>query len=226
MHSFDRIFLPSAAKYLKSLFPDAKVAMGERVKLVQEVFKGIFHYSDGEFKPDGHQFDHLFKDNEKFHIGKLEAHVLFTPGHTPACVCYHIGDAVFTGDTVFMPSLGTARCDFPHGSAEELYNSAMRIYALPDETRQFVGHIYGADAEPGKLNYTLTIGEQKQKNQHIKPDTVKEEYVKVRQARDATLTAPKLLLPSLQVNMRAGALPDAEADGFSYLKLPINKIAK
>jgi glyoxylase-like metal-dependent hydrolase (beta-lactamase superfamily II) len=127
-----------AAHYLKSAFPQAKVAMGERVKLVQQVFKGIFHYNDQEFRPDGHQFDHLFHDKETFNIGTLKAEVLFTPGHTPACVSYHIGNTVFTGDTVFMPSLGTARCDFPNGSAEELYESARRIYSVCAISRPFL----------------------------------------------------------------------------------------
>eukprot|EP01102_Stenamoeba_stenopodia_P010172 TRINITY_DN3035_c0_g1_i1.p1 TRINITY_DN3035_c0_g1~~TRINITY_DN3035_c0_g1_i1.p1 ORF type:complete len:293 (-),score=69.63 TRINITY_DN3035_c0_g1_i1:117-995(-) len=214
----------TGSQYFKSKFPQAKVAMGKEVIAVQKTWKAFFNLTDEEFTPDGSQFDHLFVEGEKFNIGKLEVQVLYTPGHTPACVCYLVGDAIFTGDTVFMPGLGTARCDFPNGSARQLFSSAQKILSLPDATRQFVGHIYGDDAS--SLRSQTTLGEQRSTNKHVKEGTTLEDYVTMREKRDLELEPPKLILPSLQVNMRAGHLPKPEANGVSYLKLPLNAFAK
>jgi len=176
-----------------------------------------------EFQRDGSQFDKLFVDGDSVHIGQMRVDVMHTPGHTPACLTYVIGDAAFVGDTIFMPDFGTARCDFPGGSAETLWNSVQRILTLPDETRIFVGHDYKA---PGRDDYAWesTVGEQKARNIHVNVDKGKADFVKTRTARDATLAMPRLIVPSIQVNMRAGNMPAPEDNGVSYLKVPVNKL--
>ena len=196
----------------------AKTAIGDHITTVQEVFSGAFNLEG--FANDGSQFDTLIKDGDVFSAGSLEIKGIHTPGHTPACMSYLIGDALFTGDTMFMPDFGTGRCDFPKGSAEALYNSVQKLYALPDETRVFVGHDY----QPGgrELAYETTIGICKRDNKHIKADTSLEEFVRFRSERDATLAPPKLILQSLQVNIRAGDLPEAESNGRRFFKMPMN----
>jgi len=212
--------LSGAHELVTKYLPGAKIGIGERITLVQEVFKGVFNFP-AAFKTDGSQFHRLFKENEVVVAGSLSFKVLFTPGHTPACGSYVFGDAVFTGDALFMPDYGTGRCDFPKGNAHDLYHSvARRLYELPDETRVFVGHDY----QPGgrKLAFETTIGESKKSNIQLKAATTEEEFVAFRQARDATLAAPRLLFPSVQVNIAAGELPDPESNGRVYLKLPIS----
>lgn len=209
----------SGSKLIKEKYPKAKLAIGENITKVQEVFKGVFNLEDG-FKTDGSQFDELLKDGQTVKAGSLEFKVIFTPGHTPACASYLIEDAVFTGDALFMPDFGTGRCDFPAGSATDLYNSVHnKLYELPDETRVFTGHDY----QPGgrELQFESTIGIEKQKNIQLKAETTEAEFVKFREERDKKLSAPKLLLPSIQVNIRAGHLPPEEDNGVSYLKLPL-----
>lgn len=197
----------------------AKIGAGERIRDVQATFRDVFDLGDS-FVPDGHHFDLLAKDGEVFHAGTIAVRTLATPGHTPACVTWQIGDAVFTGDALFMPDQGTGRCDFPKGSADDLYASVQKLYALPDETRVFVGHDY----QPGgrELKYQTTIGEEKAQNIQLKAETPRDTYVAWRTARDKTLNLPNLIYPSLFVNIRAGELPEAGAAGVRYLKLPLN----
>ena len=211
----------SAAPYLQTML-GGQIAIGENIPDIQKVFGEVFNEAE-EFDRDGSQFDHLFKDNETFAIGNIKAKVMFTPGHTPACACYLIGDAIFVGDTLFMPDYGSARCDFPGGDAGQLYDSVHKIYELPDETRMFLCHDYKA---PGRDEYSweTTIGDQKANNKHLNVNISREEFIKMRTARDKTLKMPKLILPSIQVNMRAGNLPPAEDDGKHYLKIPINSV--
>ena len=210
----------SAAPYLKQKF-GAKIGIGANITTVQEVFGKAFN-AGTEFAMDGSQFDKLFEDGETFEIGALKARTLNTPGHTPACMTYVIGDAAFVGDTLFMPDFGTARTDFPGGSAEELYKSIWKILQLPSKTRLFMCHDYKA---PGRdeFKWETTVQEQREANVHVKEGTSMEEFVAFRTERDANLSMPKLILPSVQVNMRAGQMPPAEEDGTSYLKIPINK---
>lgn len=210
----------SAAPYLQREL-GGKLGIGAEIKKVQQVFGKVFNEGT-EFARDGSQFDHLFKDGDSFKIGKLEGKVLHTPGHTPACLTYVIGDAGFVGDTLFMPDFGTARCDFPGGDARTLYQSIQKIFALPDSTRLFMCHDYKAPGRDEFLNET-TVDEQKRKNIHVGNHKSEEEFVEMRQKRDATLGMPRLILPSVQVNMRAGRLPPAEENGVSYLKLPLNQ---
>lgn len=208
----------SSSQILKQHFPDAILGIGERIKIVQEVFKSHFNLSS--LKVDGSQFDHLFKDFEELSFGSLKMKALPTPGHTPACMTYLFGDAAFTGDALFMPDYGTGRCDFPKGSAHDLYNSISKIlYSLPDETRVFVGHDYSPNGR--KMIFQTTIGESKKSNVQLSGSTSEKSYVEFRIARDKTLKAPRLLLPSIQVNIAAGHLPEQEENGKSYLKLPI-----
>ncbi|MEM9477342.1 MAG: MBL fold metallo-hydrolase [Pseudomonadota bacterium] len=211
----------SAAPYLQEKL-GGKIGIGSEITTVQETFGKVFNEGT-EFQRDGSQFDALFTDGDSFHIGQMRGDVLHTPGHTPACLTYVIGDAAFVGDTLFMPDFGTARCDFPGGSAEDLYNSIQRILTLPDETRIFVGHDYKA---PGREEYAWesTVGEQKAKNVHIGGGQDKEAFVDMREARDATLGMPRLIVPSLQVNMRAGNMPEPDDDGDVFLKVPVNKL--
>ena len=211
----------TGAKYLKEKYPSAKTGIGANVTKVQQVFSGIFNNTEQDLKTDGSQFDILFKDGDTFKLGETEGRVISTPGHTPACVCYVLGDAVFTGDSIFMPDFGTARCDFPGGSSSDLYASVKRLYdELSDDVRVYVGHDY----QPGgrELLFQTTIGEEKKTNKQLKSDTSGEEFEKWRSERDAQLGMPKLIIPSLQVNLRNGEMPEAESNGVSYLKIPIN----
>lgn len=207
----------SGSQDLKKRF-GSKIAIGEHIQTVQQTFKGVFNLP-ADFATDGSQFDQLVTDGETFDAGSLSIHVLHTPGHTPACVTYHIGDAIFTGDALFMPDMGTGRCDFPAGSADDLFASITKLYALPDDTRVFVGHDY----MPGgrELAWESTIAEEKEKNVQLPASRSREEFVKFRTARDATLNPPKLIFQSVQVNVRAGELPEAEENGLRYLKLPM-----
>ena len=211
----------SAAPYLQEHL-GGKIGIGANITIVQDTFGKVFNEGT-EFQRDGSQFDALFQEGDSFHIGQMRADVLHTPGHTPACLTYVIGDAAFVGDTLFMPDFGTARCDFPGGSAEDLYNSIQKILSLPDATRIFVGHDYKA---PGRDEFAweTTVGEQKALNVHIGEGRPLEEFVTMRQARDASLGMPRLILPSLQTNMRAGHFPDAEDNGTRYFKVPINAL--
>jgi glyoxylase-like metal-dependent hydrolase (beta-lactamase superfamily II) len=209
----------SAAPYLQEKL-GGKIGIGDQITVVQDTFGKVFNEGT-EFQRDGSQFDALLKEGDSLHIGQMRLDVLHTPGHTPACMTYVIEDAAFVGDTLFMPDFGTARCDFPGGSAETLYNSIQKILALPDATRIFVGHDYKA---PGRDEYAweTTVGEQKAKNVHIGAGKAKDEFVKARTTRDAQLAMPKLIVPSLQVNMRAGRMPEPEDNGVTYLKVPVN----
>ncbi len=211
----------SAAPYLKQQL-GGLLAIGEHILEVQEVFGKLFN-AGTEFARDGRQFDRLFKDGDVFAIGQLKARVLHTPGHTPACVSYVIEDAVFVGDTLFMPDYGTARCDFPGGDAQTLYQSIQKLFALPDETRMYMCHDYKA---PGREEYLFltTVGEERQNNIHVHQGVSEQEFVTMRTERDAGLSMPRLILPSVQVNMRAGELPPEEDNGVSYLKIPLNAV--
>ncbi len=211
----------SAAPYIQ-MEVGGKIGIGSHITDVQETFGKIFNEGT-EFQRDGSQFDKLFVEGDTFHIGQLRGDVLHTPGHTPACMTYVIGDAAFVGDTLFMPDFGTARCDFPGGSSENLFSSIQKILSLPDATRIFVGHDYKA---PGREHYAweTTVGEQKKKNIHIKSGKSKEDFVKLRDERDAKLAMPKLIVPSLQINMRAGNMPEPDEQGDVFLKVPINKM--
>ena len=208
----------SGAPYIK-LKTGAKVAIGERIKEVQKIFRPVFNAID--VSGEGSEFDILFKDGDRFTIGNLTGNVLATPGHTPACVSYRIGDAVFVGDTMFMPDYGTARADFPGGDARILYHSIRRLMALPPETRLFMCHDYLPKEGRKHYAWETTVAEEKARNVHVHEGVSEDDFVKMRTTRDATLSAPTLLLPSIQVNMRAGKLPPAEANGVHYLKVPI-----
>jgi glyoxylase-like metal-dependent hydrolase (beta-lactamase superfamily II) len=211
----------SAAPYLQEKL-GGKIGIGNQIRVVQDTFGKVFNEGT-EFQRDGSQFDALFDDGDSFHIGQMRADVMHTPGHTPACLTYVIGDAAFVGDTLFMPDFGTARCDFPGGSAHDLYQSIQRILSLPDETRIFVGHDYKA---PGRDEFAweTTVAAQKAANVHVGGGTDENSFVDLRETRDAQLAMPKLIVPSLQVNMRAGYMPPAEEDGTVMLKLPINRL--
>ena len=207
----------SGAPYIK-LKTGATVGIGEHIRDVQKIFRPVFNATD--IKGDGSEFDHLFKDGERFNIGGLEADVMHVPGHTPADIAYKIADAVFVGDTLFMPDYGTARADFPGGSARDLYRSMRKLLALPGTTRLFMCHDYKA---PGRDHYAweTTVAEQRATNVHVKDGVSEDDFVAMREARDAKLPAPLLLMPSIQVNIRAGHLPPAETDGLHYLKIPV-----
>ena len=211
----------SGAPYVK-LKTGAKVGIGEHIREVQRIFRPVFNAAD--VSGDGTEFDHLFKDGERFTIGDLEGEVIYTPGHTPACVSYRIGDAVFVGDTLFMPDYGTARADFPGGDARVLYRSIQRVLSLPAETRLFMCHDYKA---PSRDDYAweTTVGEQRAKNVHVHEGVSEDAFVELRTKRDAKLAAPLLLLPSIQVNIRAGNFPPAESDGVRYLKIPVKIVS-
>jgi glyoxylase-like metal-dependent hydrolase (beta-lactamase superfamily II) len=213
----------SAAHWLKTThFPDARIAIGAGIRTVQSTVRPIFNLGE-QFPVDGSQFDQLFADGDAFAIGGIEAHVIAVPGHTSDSVAYRIGDALFTGDSLFMPDGGTARCDFPGGSASVLYRSIRRLYeALPDDTRVFVCHDYGPGGREPACE--TTIGEQKRANIHVRDGTAEDEYVRLRQARDATLAMPALIIPSVQANIRAGALPEAEDNGVRYFKVPLDTL--
>src|SRR5258707_2198203 len=207
----------SGAPYIK-LKTGATVAIGEHIKDVQKIFRPVFNAMD--VSGDGSEFDHLFKDGERFKLGGLECEGMYTPGHTPACVSYKIGDAVFIGASMFMPDYGTARADFPGGNARELYRSIQRILSLPPQTRLFMCHDYKA---PGRDQYAweTTVGEEKTRNVHVHEGVNEDDFVKMREARDATLSTPLLLLPAIQVNIRAGRFPPADVNGVQYLKVPV-----
>lgn len=208
----------SSAQFLKEE-TGAKVAIGESIRIVQKTFAPIFDV-DPSWKQDGSEFDYLFKDGETFKIGALDAKAMYVPGHTPADMAYLIGDALFAGDTIFMPDFGTARCDFPGGDASKLYDSIQKIFTLPEETRLFMCHDYLPDGRSEYL-WETTIGEEKHKNIHVGAGQSKEEFVAMREKRDTTLDLPRLLIPSVQFNMRAGKMPLA-SNGVAYLKMPMN----
>ena len=210
----------SAAHYLRKKL-GGKIAIGAQITHVQGVFKRIFNL-EAEFRPDGHQFDHLLQDGEKFAIGALTAEALSVPGHTPACMAYRIGDAVFVGDTLFMPDVGTARCDFPGGDAHTLYRSTRKLLGLPSETRLFMCHDYPPPDRPAA--WETTVAMQRAGNIHVHDGVSEADFVKMRTARDATLEMPVLILPSVQVNIRAGEMPPKEDNGVSYLKIPLNAL--
>lgn len=210
----------SAAPYIQQKL-GGMLAIGEPIKIVQKVFGKIFNFGT-EFERDASQFDHLFEDGDTFKLGNIEAKAIHTPGHTPADMVYVIGDAAFVGDTLFMPDFGTARCDFPGGSANKMYTSIQKIYALPDETRVFLCHDYLPE---GRTEYVweTTIAEQKKNNIHVSANKDQADFVKMRTERDAKLGMPKLIIPAIQTNIRAGNLPAAEDNGTQYIKVPINK---
>ncbi len=209
----------TASQYLKSQL-GGKIAMSHKISIVQETFSAIYNLDIKYF--NSHQsFDYLFADHETFTIGELQAYNIPTPGHTPACLSYVIGDAVFVGDTLFMPDYGTARCDFPKGSAGQLYDSVQLLYELPEETRVFLCHDYLPESRERYEHETL-LKTQKEQNIHIHTEVSKAEFIEMRTQRDATLTMPKLILPSIQINMDAGKFPQPEANGIRYLKLPLN----
>jgi glyoxylase-like metal-dependent hydrolase (beta-lactamase superfamily II) len=208
----------SAAVYLKEKL-GGRIAIGENIAIVQKTFKKIFNAEAG-FATDGRQFDQLFKDGETFQIGTLTTRVMHTPGHTPACVTYLVGDAAFVGDTLFMPDYGTARCDFPGGDAHMLYRSIRKLFALPAGTKLYMCHDY----QPGgrASQWQTTVAEERKKNIHVHDGVSEDAFVAMRNARDKTLDMPVLILPSVQINMRAGHFPPPEENGVSYLKIPLN----
>jgi glyoxylase-like metal-dependent hydrolase (beta-lactamase superfamily II) len=208
----------SGSPYVKAK-TGARIGIGENIKEVQRIFRPVFNADD--LKTDGSDFDHLFADGERFRIGELEAEVMYTPGHTPACISYRIGDAAFVGDTLFMPDYGTARADFPGGDARTLYRSIRRLLDLPPATRLYMCHDYKA---PGRERYAweTTVAEERRANVHVREGVAEDDFVAMRTARDATLSTPTLLLPSIQANIRAGRFPAAEANGVRYLKIPVH----
>jgi glyoxylase-like metal-dependent hydrolase (beta-lactamase superfamily II) len=207
----------SGSPYIKAK-TGARIGIGEHIKDVQRIFRPIFNATD--LKTDGSDFDHLFVDGEHFRIGELDVEVIYTPGHTPACVTYKVGQNAFVGDTLFMPDFGTARADFPGGDARQLYRSIRKLLSLPADTRLYMCHDYKA---PGRETYAweTTVGEERTKNVHVKDGVTEDEFVALRTARDDTLRTPALLLPSIQVNIRAGRFPPAEANGVRYLAIPV-----
>jgi len=211
----------SAAPYLQEKL-GGKLAIGADIVRVQEVFGKLFN-AGTDFERDGSQFDHLFKDGETFGLGEIEGIALHVPGHTPADMAFVIGDATFVGDTIFMPDFGTARADFPGGDASQLYRSIRRLLSLPDETRLFLCHDYKA---PGREDYAweTTVGQQRRENVHVKDGVTEAEFVEMRTGRDKTLAMPNLIMPSVQVNIRGGHLPDPEDNGVSYIKIPVNAV--
>ncbi|MFN5177391.1 MBL fold metallo-hydrolase [Limnohabitans sp.] len=210
----------SAAPYLKQKL-GGQIGIGDQITRVQRVFKGIFNL-EPEFRMDGSQFDALLKDGQQFRIGELTAHVMAVPGHTPACVAYQVGDAVFVGDTLFMPDVGTARCDFPGGDARMLYASVHKLLSLPPETRLFMCHDYPPNNRP--VAFETTVAEQRAKNIHVNDGISEAQFVEMRTKRDATLEMPVLILPAVQINIRAGKLPPEESNGTAYVKIPINTL--
>lgn len=210
----------TAAPYLKARL-GGQTAIGDHITAVQRVFKGVFNLEAG-FKEDGTQFDHLLKTDETFAIGNLSAKALYVPGHTPACVAYQLGDAVFVGDTLFMPDVGSARCDFPGGCAKTLYASARKILSLPASTRLFMCHDY--PPEDRAVRFETTVAEQRAHNIHLHDGIDEAEFVRMRTARDATLAMPVLILPAVQINIRAGEFPPKDDNGVSYLKIPLNAL--
>lgn len=210
----------TAAPYLKEKL-GGKIAIGEQITTVQTVFKGVFNLEPA-FSTDGRQFDYLFKENEVVPFGNLMLKALFVPGHTPACMAYEIGDAIFVGDTLFMPDVGTARCDFPGGNAKNLYQSIQKILSYPDETRLFMCHDYPPNNRP--VTVESTVRDQKKENIHVHEGVSEEAFVKMRSTRDASLEMPVLILPAIQINIRAGEFPPKEDNGIAYLKIPLNAL--
>ena len=210
----------SAAPYLKAQL-GGKTAIGDHITAVQKVFKGIFNL-ESDFKVDGSQFDRLLAENEAFQVGELSGKVLYVPGHTPACVAYQFGDAVFVGDTLFMPDVGTARCDFPGGNASTLYASTRKILSLPPQTRLFMCHDYPPSGRA--VAFETTVAEQRANNIHVHDGITEDQFVDMRKRRDATLEMPVLILPAVQINIRAGEMPPKEANGIAYAKIPLNAL--
>lgn len=210
----------TAAPYLQKKL-GGQIAIGEHIRTVQQVFKGVFNL-EPEFAVDGSQFDTLFTDGETFRIGDLTGEVVFLPGHTPACTAYKIGDAVFVGDTIAMPDVGTARCDFPGGDARQLYRSIKKLLSMPDDTRLFMCHDYPPAGRD--VCFETTVAEERGKNIHIHDGIDEDAYVAMRTARDAGLAMPALILPAVQVNIRAGNFPPPEDNGTVYLKIPVNAL--
>ena len=210
----------TAAPYLKAQL-GGQTAIGDHITAVQRVFKGVFNL-EASFKEDGTQFDHLLQMDETFAIGNLSAKAMYVPGHTPACVAYQVGDAVFVGDTLFMPDVGSARCDFPGGCAKTLYASARKILSLPDNTRLFMCHDYPPEGRA--VRFETTVAEQRAHNIHLHDGIDEAEFVRMRTARDATLAMPVLILPAVQINIRAGEFPPKDDNGVSYLKIPLNAL--
>ena len=210
----------SAAPYLQQKL-GGKVGIGEGIRDVQDVFGKVFNEGT-EFERDGSQFDHLFTDNDSYMIGGMKAFTLHTPGHTPACMTHVVGNAAFVGDTLFMPDGGTARADFPGGDARVLYQSVQRLLSLPDEMRLFICHDYGPNGRD--IRWETTVADEKRHNIHLGEDMSEDAFVKLREERDRTLAMPKLIIPALQVNMRAGQFPEADEDGNQYLKVPVNQL--
>ncbi|OWP48360.1 MBL fold metallo-hydrolase [Pseudomonas nitroreducens] len=211
----------SASAWLKGEL-GGRLAIGAAIAPVQQTFAGLLNLG-AEFPCDGSQFDHLFNDGERFFIGDLEAEALHTPGHTPACMTYRIGDAAFVGDTLFMPDYGTARCDFPGGDARQLYRSIQRLFALPDETRLYMCHDY-LTASRDQHEHETSVAQQRRENVHVHDGVDEETFVAMRQQRDAGLHAPALIWPSIQVNMRGGELPETQANGVRYLRIPLDQM--
>jgi glyoxylase-like metal-dependent hydrolase (beta-lactamase superfamily II) len=210
----------TAAPYIQSQL-GGKIVIGDHITNVQNVFKDVFNL-DKQFAVDGSQFDHLLKDGESLSFGALSLKALYVPGHTPACMAYEVGDALFVGDTLFMPDVGTARCDFPGGSAQTLYDSIQKVLSYPDETKLYMCHDYPPTDRP--VAYCTTVGEEKRSNIHVHTGISEKQFVQMRNKRDATLDMPNLILPSIQVNIRAGHLPEPEANGKSYSKIPLNAL--
>ena len=210
----------TAAPYLKSKL-GGKIAIGDHISIVQVVFKGIFNL-ENDFPTDGSQFDYLLKDGEEIFFGNLSFRAIFVPGHTPACMAYQVGDAIFVGDTMFMPDIGTARCDFPGGDAHMLYQSTKKILSFPSQTRLFMCHDYPPNGRP--IKFETTVAEQRKSNIHMHDGITEEQFVEMRTKRDATLEMPVLILPSIQVNIRAGEFPSVESNGVAYLKIPLNGV--
>lgn len=211
----------SAAPYLQERL-GGKIAIGAKIRTVQDTFGKIFNEGT-RFQRDGSQFDKLMVDGDTFRIGNIEAHAMHTPGHTPACMTYEVGDAAFVGDTMFMPDYGTARADFPGGDARTLFRSIKKVLSLPPETRLFMCHDYKA---PGReeFKWETTVAEERANNVHVHDGITEDEFVAMREARDATLDMPRLILPSIQINMRAGQMPEPDDNGTSYLKIPLNAL--
>ena len=210
----------SASPYIQKKL-GGKIGISEKISDIQNIFGKTFN-AGTEFQRDGSQFDKLFKDNDEYKIGNISCKVINTPGHPPACTAHVIGNSIFVGDTLFMPDLGSARADFPGGDARQLYRSIQKILSYPDETRIFVCHDYPPSSR--EVKWSTTVGEQKENNVHVKTSILEDEFVKIREARDKTLNMPKLIIPSIQVNMRAGNLPPPEDNGSVYIKVPINSI--
>lgn len=209
----------TAAPYLKQKL-GGKIAIGRDITAVQRVFKGVFNL-EPDFRTDGSQFDELLRDGQELRIGELTATVMAVPGHTPACIAYRIDDAVFAGDTIFMPDVGTARCDFPGGDARTLYASVRKLLSLPPSTRLFMCHDYPKNRP---VTFETTVAEQRAKNIHVHDGIDEAQFVKMRTQRDATLEMPLLILPAVQVNIRAGEMPPKEGNGTAYLKIPVNAL--